>query len=196
MLQIKLVEVPVPAPSAKDLQSVVRRVEMPSKVQVEIGWGCLCLARAMQEQGFKVTFSGDGSDELWASYGFSYHGIQQRGWYGYRQHAILDQHRKNFARCNKIFMSYGVESRFPFLNPGLVEFALSLPPELVRLDGHPKGILARAMEGLLPEGLLKRNKMAFQDGLGIKEAMAGVAPDGDPARFYREVFQQQYGCKV
>ena len=191
-LGIELREVPVAAPSADDLAEVVRVIEMPHKAQVEIGWACLQLARRMREDGFKVTFSGEGSDELWASYGMSYHGVRKLGWRGYREKLFGDQHRKNFARCNKVFMAAGIECRLPFLSTDLVEVALSLPMDLVQ-DGRsrPKAVLQDSHADLLPASIVRRQKLAFQDGLGLKpECERAVS---DPRRFYDHVFRGLYG---
>lgn len=191
-LSMELREVRIPAPTAEDLAGVVESIEQPHKAQVEIGWACTVLARAMRSDGFKVTFSGEGSDELWASYGMSFHGIQKEGWYAYRHALFLGQHRKNFARCNKVFMREGIECRLPFLNTELVELALSLPQSVVQ-DGksRPKAVLQEAHAGMLPERVVKRAKLAFQDGLGLKEVCAGVVRE--PERFYRGQFSNVYG---
>jgi asparagine synthase (glutamine-hydrolysing) len=183
-LSLTLVEVPVSRPTPADLSEVVRVIEMPSKAQVEIGWACMALARAMQVDRVKVTFSGEGSDELWASYGFSYHALKTKDWHAYRRDLFLGQAERNFARCNKVFMAYGIECRLPFLNPNLVSFALSLPREAVQ-DGsaRPKAVLQDAFQGLLPERVTRRPKAAFQDALGLKAAIAATLPR--PERFYR-----------
>jgi len=189
-LGVELREVRVDAPTADDLAGVVRAIEMPHKAQVEIAWACDALARAMRADGFKVTFSGEGSDELWASYGMSFHGIKKSGWYDYRRDLFLGQHRKNFARCNKVFMRHGVECRLPFLNTELVETALALAPEVVREKGRPKAALQDAHSHLLPERVVRRPKLAFQDGMGLQEACAGAVHD--PTGFYRAVFKTDF----
>jgi asparagine synthase (glutamine-hydrolysing) len=182
-LGVRLVEVPIPIPRHKDLATVVRHIEMPHKAQVEIGWACLVLARAIQRDGFKVTFTGEGSDELWASYGFAYHALKTQDWHAYRKTLFLSQGRKNFARCNKVFMSHGIECRLPFLNPALVEHAISLPRQAVQNGPtRPKAVLQEAFLGDLPSFVTQRAKLAFQDGLGLKQAIARNLPD--PQRFY------------
>lgn len=188
-LGIELREVHVPMPAPEDLSRVVETIEMPFKAQVEIGWACLVMAERIAQDGFKVVFSGEGSDELFASYGFAYHGLKKQGWHEYRKGLFLDQARKNFARCNKVFMSHSVECRLPFLHPPLVELALSLKQEVVQ-DGKskPKAVLQRAVENDLPEEVVHRPKVAFQDGLGLKEAIAGKL--GDPKRFYRAEYKR------
>lgn len=188
-LEIDLVEVDIPVPTASDLARVVSVIEMPYKAQVEIGWACLHLAEAMRGDGFKVTYSGEGSDELWASYGFAYHALQTTDWHVYRRDLMAAQARKNFPRVNKAFMAYGVEGRLPFCDPDLVDLALSLPRHAVA-DGkaHPKAVLQHAYAGLLPDSVIRRPKVAFQDGLGLKTAITQVLRD--PARFYRAEYRR------
>ncbi len=197
-LNLQLVEVKVPAPSADDLKAVVRHIEMPHKAQVEIGWACLFLARAMMDDGIKVVLSGEGSDELWASYGMSYHGIQRDGWDGFRQKTFVGQHRKNFARCNKIFMSHGVECRLPFLNTELAEFALSLPESAVKKGTNPKAVMSQAYEAALPESICNRKKVAFQDkgGLGLKDFIAQEVSDDAKAMYLKEFNEAFMGVKA
>jgi len=58
-------------------------------------------------------------------------------------------------------MSTSIESRVPFLDHKLVEFAARLP-ERLKLSGFvTKRILRKAVRGLLPESILKRPKMGF-----------------------------------
>ncbi|MFF0770961.1 asparagine synthetase B family protein [Nonomuraea wenchangensis] len=188
-LGIELVEVDIPAPTADDLARVVQVVEMPHKAQVEIGWACLLLAERIRSDGFKVTYSGEGSDELWASYGFAFHALQKTDWHIYRRDLMAAQSRKNFPRVNKTFMAHSVEGRLPFCDPDVVDLALSLQQHAVA-DGkaHPKAVLQRAYAGLLPESVVRRPKVAFQDGLGLKDAITAVLPN--PARFYKAEYQR------
>jgi asparagine synthase (glutamine-hydrolysing) len=190
-LGVKLVEVPVEPPTGEDLAATVRAVELPFKAQVEIAWPCLKLAEVMRRDGFRVTYSGEGSDELWASYGFAYHALKTRGWHEYRRDLIADQARKNFPRVNKAFLAHGVEARLPFLDPHLVALALSLPRDQVADSTGPKAVLTRAYAGELPASVLTRPKLAFQDGMGLKRAIAATL--ADPGRFYRAEYARAYG---
>lgn len=191
LLRIELREVAVPVPTPDNLSEVIACIEMDYKAQIEIGWPCLKLAQAMKQDGFKVTFSGEGSDELWASYGFSYHALQTQDWHVYRKELFLSQARKNFVRCNKIFMHHGIECRLPFLHMPLVEYALSLPQNIVQNGkSRPKALLQDAFSGVLPGSIVKRPKVAFQDGMGIKEAIAKVLPS--PEKYYRAEYRRLY----
>jgi asparagine synthase (glutamine-hydrolysing) len=191
-LGVTLVEVPVPVPSADDLSAVVGHIELPFKAQIEIGWACLALARRIRDDGFKVTFTGEGSDELWASYGFAYHGLKSADWHTYRRDLILDQARKNFPRVNKSFMAHGVEGRLPFLDPEVVDFALGLPRISVQNGpGQPKAVLQRAYRDVLPAAVIDRPKVAFQDGMGLKSAITKQI--ANPTRYYRAEHRRLYG---
>lgn len=192
ILGTRLIEVPVSPPTADDLSRVIHQTELAYKARVEIGWACLALAAVIRADGFKVTYSGEGSDELWASYGFAYHGLATSDWYTYRRSLITAQARRNFPRVNKSFMSHSVEARLPFLDPDVVGLALSMPRTAVQ-DGpaRPKAVLQRAYLGRLPDTVTRRPKVAFQDGLGLKTAITRTLPN--PARYYRAEHSRLYG---
>ena len=148
---------------------------MSYKAQVEISWACSVLAKRISSDGFKVILSGEGSDELLASYGMSYHGIQEHGFDEYRIRLFGSQERKNFPRCNKIFMKYGIECRLPFLNTELVETVLGFSQEIAwDTKRRPKAVLQDAYIGLLPEQIITRPKLAFQDGMKIKNEFENI----------------------
>jgi asparagine synthase (glutamine-hydrolysing) len=59
-------------------------------------------------------------------------------------------------------MAYSIESRLPFLDYRLVEFAFGLPLESKIREGRTKVILRKAMESVLPEEITNRmDKMGF-----------------------------------
>jgi asparagine synthase (glutamine-hydrolysing) len=55
---------------------------------------------------------------------------------------------------------FGIEYRHPFFDRELVEFALSLPPEMKYANRTVKRILRKAMEGILPEKINRRRDKA------------------------------------
>jgi asparagine synthase (glutamine-hydrolysing) len=65
------------------------------------------------------------------------------------------------ARVDKISMSVGLEARVPFLDYRLVEYAIRLPAALKLEGGRTKGLLKRAVAGLLPDDLVHRRKQGF-----------------------------------
>ena len=82
--------------------------------------------------------------------------------------AILDDEDRNS-------MASGVESRLPFLDHRVVEFARTLPGEWLCRDGWTKVVLRRALVGLVPEAVLRRPRKL---GLpGPLELGRGVVPE-------------------
>lgn len=65
-------------------------------------------------------------------------------------------------RVDKMTMATSVESRVPFLDHELVEFALALPPEMKVRGGVGKYLLKKAVAGsILPEHIVYRPKQGF-----------------------------------
>ena len=62
---------------------------------------------------------------------------------------------------DQMSMSASIESRVPFLDHKLVEFAATLPDRLKLRGFTTKRILREAIRGLLPEEILTRKKMGF-----------------------------------
>jgi asparagine synthase (glutamine-hydrolysing) len=59
-------------------------------------------------------------------------------------------------------MAFSVESRVPFLDHRLVEFAFALPSEIKFREGYAKRVLRDAMEGMMPESVrMRARKMGF-----------------------------------
>jgi asparagine synthase (glutamine-hydrolysing) len=59
-------------------------------------------------------------------------------------------------------MTHSIESRLPFLDYKLVEFAVNCPPSLKLRDGWSKWILRSALAGTLPDKIrLRKSKLGF-----------------------------------
>jgi asparagine synthase (glutamine-hydrolysing) len=78
------------------------------------------------------------------------------------------QHDVNFylpddllKKVDMASMAHGLECRAPFLDHKLVEFALSIPPQLKLRNNISKYLLRKAMEPDLPEGIAWRAKQGF-----------------------------------
>ncbi|MGC3999854.1 MAG: asparagine synthase (glutamine-hydrolyzing) [Anaeromyxobacter sp.] len=66
-----------------------------------------------------------------------------------------------FQQDDRMSMASGLESRVPFADPRLVEFAFSVPFELKVREGASKWLLRRAVADVLPELVLGRRKVGF-----------------------------------
>jgi asparagine synthase (glutamine-hydrolysing) len=69
-------------------------------------------------------------------------------------------------RVDKMTMAASVEARVPFLDHKLVEFAMTIPRRMKYHDGETKHILKRALQGVVPDHVLKRKKKGFGAPVG------------------------------
>lgn len=75
------------------------------------------------------------------------------------------------TKVDRAAMSVSLETRAPFLDPRVGQFAASLPLSYKLKGSSGKYILKRAMEGLLPADILYRSKKGF--GIPIAEWLKG-----------------------
>jgi len=73
--------------------------------------------------------------------------------YTYLQELLMKQ--------DQMSMAASIESRVPFLDHKLVEFAAVLPPGIKIRNGTTKYLLKEAMKDILPDEILHRKKMGF-----------------------------------
>ena len=64
-------------------------------------------------------------------------------------------------RKDRMSMYHGLEVRVPFCDHRIAEYLYCVPWEMKDLQGREKGLLRRAMEGLLPEQVLYRRKSPY-----------------------------------
>lgn len=64
-------------------------------------------------------------------------------------------------RKDRMSMYYGLEVRVPFCDYRIAEYLYGVPWEFKDYQGHEKGLLRYAMEGILPEEILWRKKSPY-----------------------------------
>ncbi|WLD94856.1 asparagine synthase (glutamine-hydrolyzing) [Alkalihalobacillus sp. AL-G] len=64
-------------------------------------------------------------------------------------------------RKDRMSMGASLEVRVPFADHRIVEYAWNIPWEMKMLDGREKGILRKALEGVLPNEILYRKKSPY-----------------------------------
>ncbi|WP_042355703.1 asparagine synthase (glutamine-hydrolyzing) [Bacillus rubiinfantis] len=64
-------------------------------------------------------------------------------------------------RKDRMSMGASLEVRVPFADHRLVEYAWNIPWEMKMLNGREKGILRKALEGILPDSVLYRKKSPY-----------------------------------
>jgi asparagine synthase (glutamine-hydrolysing) len=68
-------------------------------------------------------------------------------------------------RLDRGAMRFSTEARSPLLERRLVELALAIPESVKLRDGRPKGILLQAMRSLVPDELVIRRKVGYNQSL-------------------------------
>ena len=83
------------------------------------------------------------------------------------------------TKVDRMSMAHSLEARVPLLDHELVEFAATIPPELLLRNGSRKDLFKRAMRGLLPEAVISRPKRGFAIPLGrwFRGPLAGFVRD-------------------
>jgi asparagine synthetase B (glutamine-hydrolysing) len=87
---------------------------------------------------------------------------------------------------------FGLESRRPFLDRRLVEFALAVPPDQLWRGAEAKMVLRNAMKGILPEPVRQRRGKAIYVNVFDKELTEWQADSVD--KVFRNSILQELGA--
>ena len=66
------------------------------------------------------------------------------------------------SQGDRVSLAHSVEGRVPYLDHRVIEFANALSPRYKLRDLHEKVLLRRALDGLVPEAILKRVKQPYR----------------------------------
>ncbi len=153
------------------VRDVMFAIEEPDAMNLSIGIPAYFATRMAREDGVHVLLSGQGADELFGGY-FKY----LRGDWSLMLHDIVGIGDRNLARDDKIGMLNGVESRFPFLDLGVVTAALRTPPDLKVRGSEGKVILRNVAARLgLSSRIVSARKKAVQYGSGSNKCLQLMA---------------------
>ena len=152
-INLKLVEVKAQENEiVKDTKSIIESFEMRkmkalSFYPLPIYW---FLAPQMKKDGFKVTIGGHGVDELLGAYDSwkelnKSHDVQIRPIS--RLAFINNIYNNMLKRASIIFMNRGpIEARFPFLNPTVCEYMLSIDKKWLQISPESAEILLKLLD--------------------------------------------------
>lgn len=124
----------------------------------------------------RAALTGEGADELFAGYAYLKR-LEPEAVEDELRQLARSLHNTGLQRCDRMGMAHGLEVRFPFLDPAVVELARAIPLTL-RQHGPrrtEKWILRQVAEGLLPRRVAWRRKAKFAVGAGVGESLARFA---------------------
>jgi len=154
----------------KELPQIIYALESDKYYQVYAAVANYFLAKKIAKDGYKITFSGEGSDELWGSYDTTRKGSGLSEFKQTRRYLIENIHKGNLNRINKVMMYGGtIETRSPFLHRPLVEYCLNLPESYITKGSERKYLLKESFKNIVPLEFLQRPKITIQDGSGITD---------------------------
>lgn len=147
----------------------------------------LMAARLAKDLGIKVVLCGEGSDEVFGGYkalrNLRWPELHDATW------TLMDNlHKTELQRLDRMSMAVSLEARVPFLDRDLVQYGINLPhaAKIREIDGRrvEKWILREAFDGWLPDEILWREKLPFDQGSGgrgIIDRVSGEVSDAELA---------------
>ena len=169
----------------KSLPEVIYHLESFDALLVRSSITNFLVAERASEYVSEV-FSGEGGDELFAGYEYL-KSIPEADLADELLNLTRSLHNTALQRVDRSASAFGTVAHVVFTDPEVVRYALTIPVKYKIVDRVEKWILRKAMEGALPDRVLKRPKAKFWEGAGVKELISNYA-DGQitDKSFYHE----------
>lgn len=155
------------------ISKVIRSVETYDVTTVRASVPMWLLARAIKRRGIKMVLSGEGSDELFAGYLYNLHCPSEEAMEEECKRKIGQLYAYDCQRANKSMGDFGIETRVPFLDKKVVDFAMNQLPVVDKMSGtHPSGpkaekwFLRQLFRDTIPDFVADRTKAQFSDAVG------------------------------
>lgn len=157
------------------LPEIVHSLESFDQDLVRSAVPCFFTSR-LAAQFTKVILTGEGADELFAGYTYHRSIRDPEALHRELRRTITTLHDINLQRADRLTMLHSIEGRVPFLDLRMVELAQRIPVSL-KLHGEPaveKWVLRKAFEDVLPESIVWRKKLQFDEGSGTADLLPQV----------------------
>ena len=203
------------------LKDVIRAIETYDVTTIRASVPMWLLGRALKRRGIKMVLSGEGSDELFAGYLYNLYCPNTDEMTAECKRKMDQLWAYDCLRANKTMGDWGVETRVPFLDNAVVDFAMNQLPPVYKMSGtHPDGPkpekwwLRDQFKSIVPDCVLNRTKAQFSDAVGSRwiqylqtlaetrvtdKQLASAAekfpyqtPDTKEAYWYRQMFENMF----
>ncbi|MGB9838324.1 DUF7411 family protein [Methanothermobacter sp.] len=177
------------------LPHVLRAIEVYSPIQIAIATPLYLASREASAAGFRVIFSGQGADELFAGYHRYRRLLEEGNIEEALRHDLENMYRVNLERDDAVTMANSVELRVPFLDLEVIGAALRVPTclKITGPDDEMRKHILRdvAAEMGVPGYIAKRPKKAAQYGSGVDRILRRrVLPGFDHEAFMRRLMNE------
>ena len=165
----------------KELSEIVYFVESYDPNIVRHSFANNIISKFAKELGFKIVLTGEGADEIFAGYNEFLEIEKSKINLGCK--LLLDSMSKgNLMRIDKMAMRYAVETRCPFFDIELVNFAMSTDGDLKVGEYNGKKftklLFRKIAQKYLPENTAFREKIPFANGAGMNVGLNYKQSDG------------------
>ncbi len=151
------------------LEKVIQLLGTFDITTIRASMGMYLVCKAIHEEtDIRVLLTGEISDELFG-YKYTDFAPSAQAFQEESQKRVRELHMYDVLRADRCISVNSLEARVPFGDLDLVQYVMSLDPELKRNRyGKGKYLLRRAFEegDYLPEEILWREKAAFSDAVG------------------------------
>lgn len=157
------------------LDKVIYHIESYDVTTVRASTPMFLMSRKIKAFGFKMVFSGEGSDEVFGGYLYFHKAPNEIEFHQETVRKVQALSRYDCLRANKSAAAWGVEARVPFLDKNFLDVAMMINPREKMIQDRPEGrmekwILRKAFDcpekPYLPSSILWRQKEQFSDGVG------------------------------
>lgn len=155
------------------LRAVIKAIETYDVTTIRASVPMWILGRAISKRGIKMVLSGEGSDELFAGYLYNRFCPNEDEMQQECQRKMEQLWAYDCLRANKTMGDWGVETRVPFLDNDVVDFAMNRLPVSYKMSGtHKDGPkaekwwLREQFKHIVPECVIHRTKAQFSDAVG------------------------------
>ncbi|MFQ5700530.1 MAG: asparagine synthase B [Acidobacteriota bacterium] len=179
-----------PEEIGRDLGTILYHLESFDQDLVRSAIPCFYCSRLASEH-VKVVLTGEGADELFAGYDYYRQITDAQLLQAELRRSVAALHNVNLQRVDRMTMAHGVEGRVPFLDLDMVHLAQGIPPKLKlhrRSDGTvvDKWILRTVVEDLLPQEIVWREKLQFDQGSGTLDTLETTLRHQEVRSFKRD----------
>ncbi|OGF22962.1 hypothetical protein A2Y83_05055 [Candidatus Falkowbacteria bacterium RBG_13_39_14] len=169
----------------KEFEKLIYHLELYEAQVIRQSFALDVLAKEVVRAGYRVALVGEASDEIFGGYN-EFSRLKNENINKGCYMITNDLERSHNMRVDRMSMKHTLETRAPFFDKKVVEFALQIDGKLkIKRENHEittKYILRKVAEEFLPDYIAWRYKVPFANGAGMNVGFNFKTQDGDVAK--------------